>query len=317
MGKAEVREDLYVFLERGAEHAFEEMRPLAVVGLGSFPGNRAAKLLLRPLILGGMNEIEMSVKNTLTLAMDYSEEIARDENADGTRYKRKSLESDIFYNNYEGDRKEDLRDTLKHRFDEMARDMAPLVNSGADGFWEAAVEAYDKHETEELLRHHFSFVSRVVEEFGDEMVMTSTIGPFEFNYTDEAMRVLPLVETRLRRELVDEADEVYGRRYGGTPERDAKSIDVGGGHSGDGETKKGERGREAASTETPTPSADSDTSKEIEKLRERVDELEKEKKRLRRKLEEERESNEELRRKLEKERKETESESYSAEDWLG
>lgn len=317
MGKAEVRDELYVFIDRGAEYAFEELRPLSIVGLGFLPGNRFTKPVLRRVISDKIKKIEMSVKNALTLAIDYSEEIAREGTADGERYKRKFLKSDIFYTNYEGDRKDELRDTLVRHFDEVAHDMAPLVETNADGFWDAATEEYDKYETEELIRHHFSFVGEVVEEFGDEMKMTFSLGPFEFDYTDEAMRILPKVETRLRRELVEEADEIYGRMYAeASPDGRMTNTEVG---DGEQRQKEGERG-DADEPQRATASAEiRNLENEIERLRGRVEELEEKKEELRRRLEEERESKEELREELEKKEKETksETESYSAEDWLG
>ncbi|MDZ7687978.1 MAG: hypothetical protein U5J64_04500 [Halobacteriales archaeon] len=160
MGKSEVREYLYVFLERGTEYAFEELRPMFVVRPDFLPGNSTTKLLLRPLILDRINEIEMKVKNELTLVMDYSEELARGEDGNAAKYRRKFLESDILYTNYEGDRSEELKDVMVQHFDEMARDMAPLVRADADGFWEATCEAYSKQEVEEIIKHHFGFVRR-------------------------------------------------------------------------------------------------------------------------------------------------------------
>jgi hypothetical protein len=321
MGKAEIRQQLYVFLEKGTEYAFKEVKPLSVVGLGFLPGNRVTKMVLRPVILGNMNEIEMSVKNALTLAMDYSEELARGEKGNADKYRRKFLESDIFYTNYEGDRKGELREMLIRHFDEMAHDMAPLVETDADGFWDAVVEMYGKYETEELLRHHFSFIGKVVEEFGDEIEMTFSVSIFSFDYTDEALRILPKVETRIRRELVDKTDEIYGSRYGEASSSAGERVEM-----RDGSQRR-EAGTRASAEEFRKKTANQETAseerkeleKKVETLGERVRELEDEKEELRRSLKEARETNEELREKLEKKEEEAESESdsYNAEDWLG
>jgi len=308
MGKADIRKQLYVFLENGKEHAFKEMRPMSVVGLGFLPGNRTTKMILRPLILRNMNEIEMSVKNSLMLAMDYAEELAQGEAENSEKYRRKFLESDIFYTNYEGDRKDELREMLVRHFDEMAHDMAPLIETEEDSFWEATRGSYDKYETEELLRHHFSFVEKVIDEFGEGMSMTSTLGPLGFDYTDEALRVLPKVERRLRHEIIEEVDDAYGSRYnevdageGGTVATGRKEAD---GMSGEVEKKETKRVTKSMASE---PSGE-----EVEKLRRRLEELEDENKELLRRLEEERERREDLQEKLEEKR-----DSYSAEDWLG
>jgi vacuolar-type H+-ATPase subunit I/STV1 len=201
----------------------------------------------------------------------------------------------------------------------MAHDMAPLVETDADGFWDAVVENYGKYETEELLRHHFSFIGKVVKEFGDEIEMTFSVSIFSFDYTDEALRILPKVETRIRRELVDKIDEVYGRRYGEASSDAGERVEM-----RDGSQKR--KGEESASAEkfrkeTANQETASEERKELEKkvetLSERVRELEDEKEKLRRRLKEARETNEELREELERKDSESDSDSYNAEDWLG
>lgn len=295
MGKAEVREQLYDFLERGTEYAYEELRPVSTVGPGFLPGNRLAKLLLRPVIDDNVKEIEMGLKNELTLVMDYAEEKARGDGADPSKYTGKFLESDIFFRHYEGERQDELEEALVRHFEEMARDMTPLIRADADGFWGATREAYDKYEAEEILRHHFSFVGMVAEEFGDGLVMETSFGPVGVDYTKEALRILPKVETRIRREVVDEVDEAYGSRYG-----DARSRSTG-----------------LSSVVSEAPHEEDaggrvETDGEPQALRDRLEEMEEENEDLRRRLREERERNEELKEKLEEKR-----ESYSAEDWLG
>lgn len=314
MGKAEIRDQLYEFLERGTEYAFEDLGPVSVVGPDFLPGNGVAKVLLRPVIDDSAKEIEMGLKNELTLVMDYAEERAWKDNADATKYKRKFLESDIFFRHYEGDRKDELGDALVRHFEEMAHDMTPLIRSDADGFWGAMREEYDKYEAEEILRHHFSFVEGVAEEFGDGVEMKTSIGPVGVDYTDEALRILPKVETKIRREVVDRLDEVYGSRYGdvgpeelSAPEADGRRKKRGAG----GQERNGDGDREVAHGKA---AADG----KMEKLRGRVKELEAENEKLREELNKERERNEELEEKLEnREEDEENEESYKAEDWLG
>lgn len=303
MGKAEVRDQLYEFLERGTEYAFEELKPVSVVAPDFLPGNGVVKLLLRPLIDDSVKEIEMGLKNELTLVMDYSEELARDENADAKKYRRKFLESDIFFRHYEGDRKDELQKVMIRHFEEMARDMVPLIRTDADGFWEGTREAYSKYETEEILRHHFSFVEKVVEEFGDGLEMRFSLGPFDIGYTREALRILPEVEERLRLELVDELDDVYGSGY------DAVGSDKLTGKTSEEAEVREEETEEDVKVDAK---AGAEADGELEKLRERVEELEEENEELREELKQEREKNEELNEKLE-----DKEDSYKAEDWLG
>ena len=300
MGKAEVRRHLYVFLERGAEHAYEELRPLSVVRLGFLPGNRFTKVVFRRIVLGRIKEVEMSVKSSLALAMDYSEEIARGREQEADKYRRKFLESDILYTNYEGDRKDEMKEVLTRRFDEMAREMVPLVRADTDSFWEAMRESYAKQEAMELVAHHFSFVEKVVDEFGDGVSMTFSLGPFVFDYTDEALRVLPIVERRLRYEILDELDEEYGSRYEVVAsERASKAV---------GEARKRRAGTAAgnsepaetagANTTSAASASGSDTDKQREEIRRRVESLKEERGELRRRVERLEDEKKELRRRL-------------------
>lgn len=315
MGKAEVRDQLYDFLERGTEYAFEELRPLAVVGLGFLPGNGAAKLLLRPVIDDDVKEIEVGLKNELTLVMDYAEEMVHGGGTSPSKYRRKFLKSDIFFRHYKGERRDELEEALVRHFEEMAHDMIPLLKAEADDFWGATRGAYDKYEAEEIFKHHFSFVERVTEEFGDGLEMKSSIGPFGFDYTNEALRILPKVETRIRREVVDEVDDAYGSRY----------EDVG---SGDVSAVASEEPRKDRKREREEPDGRAATDEEMEKLRESVKKLKKENEELHEELKKEREKKEELNEKLEEERERNEElheeleeeggeKSYKAEDWLG
>ncbi|MDZ7687979.1 MAG: hypothetical protein U5J64_04505 [Halobacteriales archaeon] len=140
--------------------------------------------------------------------------------------------------------------------------------------------------------------------------MTSSVGPLGFDYTDEALRILPKVEARLRHEIIDEMDETYGSRYGMAETEEGRSaVAV-------GKTRGGREPRQSTGTgresEQLTNTEDTAHSGEVEELRQRVEELEEEGQELRRKLKDVREKNEELREKLEEKQ-----ESYRAEDWLG
>jgi len=336
MGKAEVREELYAILERGSEYAYEEVRPLSIVGPNFLPGNDVTKLLLRPLVDDKIEDIEVSVKNSLTLVMDYSEELARDGDADGKKYKRKFLKYDMHHNNYEGDRKKKLQKVLLSHFEKMAQDMVPLVRADTDDFWEAYARVYAKQEAEKMVENHFSFVGKVIREFSDELKMTFTVGPLTFDYTNEAIRVLPKIEERLRQELMEEIEEVYESEslQGGDETKTVVETGVGTETGTRNETEAGnERGTEKDTRSGTDTEAEMDTEtdrksktrgdgardapegegsdEKVENLRRRVEELEKANERLREEKAELEDENEELRERLE------ETKSYSAEDWLG
>ncbi len=225
MGKEAVRDQLHVFLGDVTEYALEEFKPLAVVGLGFLPGNRVAKFVLSPIIDSEISTIKISLQNEFNLIMDYSEEIAEGNDPDIEEYRDRFLQSDFFYQHYEGEKTEEFEEVMMQRLDEVARDMAPLVEVETDDFWEALEEAYDRREAEEVLKYHFSFTDKIVEEFGDGLKIKINIGPIGIGYTDEAMRVMPMAEGHLRRELVDKLDEIYEEEGGAEDEKDLEELE--------------------------------------------------------------------------------------------
>jgi hypothetical protein len=211
MGKEAVRDQLHVFLGGVTDYAIEEFRPLAVVGLGFLPGNSVAKVFLSPIIDKEISSIKISLQNEFNIIMEYSEGIAEGENPDPEEYKDRFLQSDFFYQHYEGDEREEFEEVMMQRLDEVARDMAPLVEVDTEDFWEALEESYDRREAEEILKYHFSFTDKIVEEFGDDLNIRISFGPISIGYTKEALRVMPKAEGHLRREIVDKLDEIYGK----------------------------------------------------------------------------------------------------------
>jgi len=214
MGKEAVRDQLHVFLGDVTEYALEEFRPLAVVGLGFLPGNGVAKVFLGPIIDKEISSIKISLQNEFNLIMDYSEEMAENNDPDPEEYKDRFLRSDFFYQHYEGDKTDEFEEVMMQRLDEVARDMSPLVDVDTEDFWEALQESYDRREAEEVLKYHFSFTDKIVEEFGDGLKIRFSLGPISIGYTKEALRVMPKAEGHLRREIVDKLDEIYGEREG-------------------------------------------------------------------------------------------------------
>jgi len=219
MGKEAVRDQLHVFLGGVTEYALEEFRPLGVIGLGFLPGNGVAKILLGPIIDQEISSIKISLQNEFNLIMDYSEEIAEGNDPDAGEYEDRFLRSDFFYQHYEGDRGDEFEEVMMQRLEEVAHDMAPLVEVETDDFWEALEESYDRREAEEVLKYHFSFTDKIVEEFGDGLNIRFDLGPISIGYTKEALRVMPKAEGHLRREIVDKLDEVYGEREGEEEEK--------------------------------------------------------------------------------------------------
>ena len=219
MGKEAVRDQLHVFLGDVTEYALKEFRPLGVIGLGFLPGNSVAKLLLGPIIDQEISSIKISLQNEFNIIMEYSEEIAEGNDPDPEEYKDRFLRSDFFYQHYEGKNDDEFEEVMMQRLDEVARDMAPLVEVGTDDFWEALEAAYDRREAEEVLKYHFSFTDKIVEEFGEGLNIRFQLGPISIGYTQEALRVMPKAEGHIRREIVEELDSIYGEREGEEEEK--------------------------------------------------------------------------------------------------
>jgi len=212
MGKEAVRNQLHIFLDDVTEYSIEEMKPLNIIGLGFLPGNSFWKFVLSPLIKREINVIKISLQNEFNLIVNLGEEMAEDENPDPEKYRDRFLASDFFFQNYHGDRKDEFEEVMMNRLEEVARDMAPIIEADREDFWASIAEAYDKHEAEEILAYHFSFTEKqIVNEFDDGLKLKFQLfGPIRFDYTNEALRVLPKAEGYLREEMMSKLDEVYG-----------------------------------------------------------------------------------------------------------
>lgn len=212
MGKEAVRNQLHIFLDDVTEYAIEEMKPLNIIGLGFLPGNSFWKFVLSPLIKREINVIKISLQNEFNLIVNLAEEMAEGEDPDPEKYRDRFLASDFFFQNYEGEEKDEFEEVMMNRLEEVARDMAPIIEADREDFWSSITEAYEKHEAEEILAYHFSFTEKqIVNEFDDGLKLKfQLIGPIRFDYTNEALRVLPKAEGYLREQMMKKLDEVYG-----------------------------------------------------------------------------------------------------------
>jgi len=216
MGKEAVRNQLHIFLDDVTEYAIEEMKPLNIIGLGFLPGNRFWKYVLSPLIKKEINVIKISLQNEFNLIVNLAEEMTEEEDPDASKYRDRFLASDFFFQNYHGDREGEFEEVMMTRLEEVARDMAPIIEADKEDFWASIADAYEKHEAEEILAYHFSFTEKqVVNEFDDGISLKFQLaGPIRFDYTNEAMRVLPNAEGYLREQMMSKLDEVYEKESG-------------------------------------------------------------------------------------------------------
>lgn len=212
MGKEAVRNQLHVFLDDVTRFALEDFRPLAVIGLGFLPGNSIVKLLMSPLIKKELNVIKITLQNEFNVILDLAEAM-NEGDADPQEYYDRFLQHDFFYQNYDGSHEDEFRDLLEKRLEEVAEDLAPLLDAESDDFWGALVETHDRGEAKDMLTYHFSFTEKVVTRFGEGLVLDFKLMPLlVFDYTDEAVRVLPEAEGYLREQMLETIDEEYRKR---------------------------------------------------------------------------------------------------------
>jgi hypothetical protein len=194
------------FMEEIIDDALSEFEPLRIVNMNSLPGNSTAKAALRPLIEDELRRFRANIENQFDIVMDYAE------TGDAEKHRREFLRSDIFYQNFEGSDRTRIENNLEERMKNMGDDMAPLLKTGEDNFWDAAVASYDEDEAREMLPKHFAYTD-TVREYQDDLCLTVEIGSgllsTEIEYTDEAMRVLDIAETNLRKDLERRVDEFY------------------------------------------------------------------------------------------------------------
>lgn len=198
-----------MFMERIIRDALGEFEPFRVVRMSGMPGNDQIKKALSPVIRDELKQYRANVERQFEVVMDYAETGNVEECAD------EFLCHDVFYTNFEGDprRRRSLKQDLTRRMTTMGDDMAPLLRTGEEEFWDAVVEAYDEDEAREMLPRHFEYTENV-KEYRDDLRLTVRVGSSllgaEVEYTDEAMRVLNAAETRLRDDLRAKVGKVYG-----------------------------------------------------------------------------------------------------------
>ena len=209
-----MREQLHVFIDDVVEFIHEEIRPLAILGLGGMPGNSIARALMKPVISKETHKIKVALQNQFNTILDAAEEVDEKgvENVDFEGYYDRMLKAEYIYQNYVGDREGEIRNDIKQRLREGAEDIAPLIHTEADDFWGALVEAYGPEEAKEVFEYHFRYYERLCGKYdgGELKLTTDTLIPL--NYTEEALRLYPQAEAMVRERLHEGYDEEYRKR---------------------------------------------------------------------------------------------------------
>lgn len=201
MTEEAVKQEFDDYIHEVATHAFHELDPKNVVDI-DVPADQIKPALrqdIRQEIIG----IKSSFQSQLSLYIDAV-------TGDRDKIFEKFLEEDVFYRNYHGDTKDELRNDLRNHFDEVVDNIQPLVESHQDDFWSAVEDSYSRQEATEALNTVFDR-SSVVEKYRDgfDMEMSLDTGlPIEtVEYTDEGFRVLKSGENHVKQIIENEVEE--------------------------------------------------------------------------------------------------------------
>jgi hypothetical protein len=208
MTEKAVKKEFDGYVKSVSLKALDELDPTQVVDV-NLPPDRI-KSLLRDEIRQEMARVKTGFQEQ----SDFIVETAANGGATDDD-KRKFLELDLYYSNYFGDekRKEKFGNELGEYFEETVRNVAPLVASDEDDFWDAVVEVYDKDEAIDVLQSYFQR-SEILGRYTDEMVLTMALDtglPIEeVEYTEESVRVFAAGEAEMRDRVEEQAEMVYG-----------------------------------------------------------------------------------------------------------
>jgi len=209
MTEKAVKKEFDGYVKSVSLKALDELDPTQVVDV-NLPPDRI-KSLLRDEIRQEMARVKTGFQEQ----SDFIVETATNLNGGVTdEDKRGFLELDLYYSNYFGDeeREERFGDELAEYFEETVTNVAPLVESDEDDFWDAVVDVYDKEEAVGVLQSYFTR-SEILERYTDEMVLTMALDtglPIEeVEYTEESVRVFAAGEAEMRDRVEEQAEMVY------------------------------------------------------------------------------------------------------------
>ena len=208
MTEKAVKKEFDGYVKSVSLKALDELDPTEVVDV-NLPPDRI-KSLLRDEIRQEMARVKAGFQEQSDFIVETA---AKGEATEEDR--GKFLELDLYYSNYFGDeeRTEKFGDELGEYFVETVENVAPLVASDEDDFWDAVAETYDRDEAVEVLQSYFRR-SDILEKYTDEMVLTMALDtglPIEeVEYTEESVRVFAAGEAEMRDRVEEQADLVYG-----------------------------------------------------------------------------------------------------------
>lgn len=221
MTRAAVEEQFDRFFDEMVDFAKDEMSPTRSMGGVSIPvGDDIIKDVMGDQIAESMEEVQRDMEHQRDVVLSYAEDLAdgADPGTARAQYEDRFLRTNPVYKHHEpGQRREDLEEELLHHLDEVAADLAPIVDAPQDNFWEAMTATVPEYEEARmLLNKHFSQAEtfrdyrRGINMEEEVRVGGSVFGTtVEVDYTDEAIRVIDEGEAYLRSEIEDQLRDAY------------------------------------------------------------------------------------------------------------
>lgn len=143
--------------------------------------------------------IQSEMRQQGRLVVEYAATLAEDE--DLSHFEDRFLRTNPVYERYEGSREGELREELLAHFRQLGDDLAPLVSSEKDDFWEALHTEYTRTEAEELINRHFS-QAETFEEYSEGIFTSQRLG-------ERVLYVIAEGESRLRDSIYEKLGDVY------------------------------------------------------------------------------------------------------------
>lgn len=213
MTKRAVKNQFDVFVNEMIDGAYDAIRPWGIVGPRGLPGNGILKFLLKPVLQNELSHYRVSYNHQFQLMTDYAADLANGE-ADFDDYREDILAFDYFYQNYVGPEteKDTFESALEDRYLTMGEDVAPLVASDEDDFWDAMKDSYDKQGARRTMRHNFDYAS-ILQDHQEHIKLWATWPWIEVSlppsYTGEALVALDESESALRKRLLNRVEKIY------------------------------------------------------------------------------------------------------------
>lgn len=133
------------------------------------------------------------------IVVEYADAIAHDRPT--SELERRFLETNPVYKRYSGNDKQELERHLLGHFNQVGKDLAPLITSDRNDFWAALAEQYDRSEAEQLIERHFSQADTFKKYRGD-LFRSQKIG-------NKVINIVEAGEQRLRHDLQTDIERAY------------------------------------------------------------------------------------------------------------